>query len=136
VDYKLWARCLKVLPYLGMVVVLTALYGIFTRFLPSAVYSTHIQIFSFVFSCLLVIISYVTYFKKCSHWRQNLKGRQSVWVTVLIIPLVLFLIPYMSFTIGCLRYYIGLFPQTVSLLIRSSINTVIMIFGGALVVLG
>lgn len=99
-DAKSWARCLKVLPYLVLVIVLTALYGIYTQFLPSAGYSKYIQVFSFLFSCVLVIISYVAYFKKGSQWRQNLKEKQSIWVTVLVIPLVLFLIPYMSFTIG------------------------------------
>ncbi len=90
----------QVLLYISAGVTLSALYGMFTNFMPSSIHVEYTQVFSISFSLVLLVVAYVAFFKKESKWRAALKGKQKTWITTLVIPLPVFLMPYLAFTVG------------------------------------
>ena len=83
----------QVLLYISAGVTLSALYGMFTNFMPSSIHVEYTQVFSISFSLVLLVVAYVAFFKKESKWRAALKGKQKTWITTLVIPLPVFLMP-------------------------------------------
>jgi len=83
-----------------IVISLSALYSIFTDFIPNQDYIKQATNFSLSLSAILTVIAYIAFFKNDSQWRRSLRGIQNVWVSVLMIPLVIFMLPYGAITKG------------------------------------